>query len=700
MKKFLVGLLIGLPFLSNSQDVNTRGVSLTAQPSGTTGNTYAIVIGISQYKEVTSLKYSDRDAKTFAQYLTSKSGMGLDSSHVYVFLNEKATLYNIGNTLSEIMTKQFKKGDQVIFFFAGHGDYDATIMKDQALLLLHNAPKENYFKNIFTGDFISTADLNSRFIDPMTAKGCKVMLIIDACHAMGMNQELSGGAEGGKVTNLALQSMTSPVKIYSCMANEYSLESEQWGGGRGLFSYMLMEALYGLADVDKNKEVSYKELQRYLEDKVPVYAAPNKQNPVVKLDDPIATVTKVNDSVLLAYTEKKANESMFLAKANIKGGLEDVLATLDSSQRAYYYACDSLLEQNEAAGAYDVFQKFAAVDSTSDLSLQMRRNISVALQEKASAILLPLIESVDQPTPEVADILLAKENLEKAKKLLGENHFFSKPLQARILFLDGYSHLYKYWKASIKTNARMTDEDKAAIEELTRSIELEPNAAYAYYYLGKLYNYVGENEKALKYAAAYQGMIPKSYVACNSLGAVYYKLGDYKEAVNIYKQAIDLNPNYSAMYSNLGLAYKGMGASDSAIVSFQKAIDVNPEFSGSYFKLGEYLFELKKYEEAKTVLSKGVALKSNFGEPYFYMACISSIANDTANAILNLDTAFQKGYTRLKLVAEEPTLNNIRSAPAFKPLLEKYFTEARLKSYPNIYSAATAKTVEETPVEN
>jgi tetratricopeptide (TPR) repeat protein len=658
------------------------------------------VIGISQYKEVTSLKYSDRDAKVFAQYLTSKTGMGLDSTHVFVFLNEKATLNNIGNTLSEIMTKQYKKGDQVIFFFAGHGDYDATIMKDQALLLLHNAPKENYFKNIITGDFISTADLNSRFIDPMTAKGVKVMLIIDACHAMGLNKELSGGAEGGKVTNLALQSMTSPVKIYSCMANEYALESEQWGGGRGLFSYMLMEALYGMADVDENKEVSYKEMQRYLEDKVPVYAAPNKQNPVVKLDDPIAMVTKVNDSVLLAYKEKKAHETVFLAKANIKGGLEDVLNTLDATQRAYYYACDSLLEQNDAAGAYDVYQKFAAVDSTSDLSRQMRRNISVALQEKASSILLPLIESVDQPTPEMADILAAKDNLEKAQKLLGETHFFYKPLQARILFLEGYSHLYKYWKASIRTNVRIDEEDRVAIEQLIASIALEPNAAYAYYYLGKLYNYVGENDKALKYAEAYQGMIPKSYAACNSLGAVYYKLGNFSEAVNVYNKAIYLNPNFSAIYSNLALAYKGMGATDSAVATFQKAIDVNPEFSGSYFKLGEYLFELKKYDKAKDVLTKGVALKSNFGEPYFYLGCIASINSDTSTAIIYLDSAFQKGYTRLKLVAEEPTLNNIRTAPAFKTLLEKYFTEARLKSYPNIHSSADAKTNEETPGEN
>ena len=36
----------------------------------------------------------------------------------------------------------------------------------------------------------------------------------------------------------------------SCQPNEYSIEGEQWGGGRGAFSYHLVDALYGLADAN------------------------------------------------------------------------------------------------------------------------------------------------------------------------------------------------------------------------------------------------------------------------------------------------------------------------------------------------------------------------------------------------------------------------------------------------------------------
>ncbi|MBK7305024.1 MAG: hypothetical protein IPI90_17740 [Saprospiraceae bacterium] len=37
-------------------------------------------------------------------------------------------------------------------------------------------------------------------------------------------------------------------KILSCQPNEFSLEGEQWGGGRGVFSYHLVDGLFGLAD--------------------------------------------------------------------------------------------------------------------------------------------------------------------------------------------------------------------------------------------------------------------------------------------------------------------------------------------------------------------------------------------------------------------------------------------------------------------
>ena len=37
-------------------------------------STYALIVGVSKYKEVSSLRYADRDAQSFADFLKSKAG--------------------------------------------------------------------------------------------------------------------------------------------------------------------------------------------------------------------------------------------------------------------------------------------------------------------------------------------------------------------------------------------------------------------------------------------------------------------------------------------------------------------------------------------------------------------------------------------------------------------------------------------------
>ena len=141
MRKVIFYFFGLLPFISAAQVINTRGTVITADTVKNTGTTYALVIGISKYKEVNPLNFADKDAMVFADYLVNKNGMALDTNNVKLFVNEKATMSNIGNAISDIIIKNLKKGDKVIFFFAGHGDYDANILKDQALLLLYGAPR-------------------------------------------------------------------------------------------------------------------------------------------------------------------------------------------------------------------------------------------------------------------------------------------------------------------------------------------------------------------------------------------------------------------------------------------------------------------------------------------------------------------------------------------------------------------------------
>jgi tetratricopeptide (TPR) repeat protein len=651
MKKIAAFLIFIASLDAFAQD--TRGIG-TKSTGVEEGNTYAIVIGISTYKDVNPLKYAHQDAEVFANFLLSRDGMALDPVNVKLFLNEKATLANIGSSLSDLMGKNLKKGDRIIFFFAGHGDYDANILKDQALLLLYGAPKQNYFQNIFSGDFISTSDLNSRFIDPLAARGCEVMLIVDACHATGMNKNLSGGAEGGKITSMALQSMTSPIKIYSCQANELSLESQQWGGGRGLFSYVLMEGLYGMADADNNKTVTLRELGRYLEDHVATLAAPNKQEPIVKMEDPTRVISKVNEGFLASYKSQKDKGLVFIAKADTKGSMDVQLQKMDSSQSQLYLETDSLIDKNELEKAYEKFLEIEKSDKESDASLQLRRNLSAALQHSAAELLLPMLEDVSRASSNIPAIQKARHDLERAAHLLGEKHFLYKNLQARLLFLKAYIYsLERGIRTIVSGDTRyVVGDDSLALTWLNESVRLEPNAPYTWYYIGFFNRVLGKYELAKEYIEKYLNLIPHSSVAHGRMGAILANLKRNDEALVHLQKALALDPKNTFAMNDLGLVYTRLGRKEEALAIYLKAVETDPMFFVGYYNI----------------------------------CCYYSLAGNHEKALYYLRKSFETGkLNNLKLLQNDTDLDPIRTTKEFKDLLEEFLKAEDLAKYPDMY---------------
>ncbi|HSU29100.1 MAG TPA: tetratricopeptide repeat protein, partial [Chitinophagaceae bacterium] len=602
-------------------------------------------------------------------------------------------------------------------------------------------------------DFISTADLNSRFIEPLTTKGCEVVLIVDACHASGLNRNLSGGVEGGKITMMALENMTSPVKMYSCQASQYSLESEQWGGGRGLFSYVLMEGLYGMADADNNKVVSLREIQRYLEDNVPTLASPNKQDPIIKIDNPKRAISKVNDLLLNEYKVQKSKNLPFMARADIKGGMDGLIRAMDTTRQRLYRECDSLINVKELEKAYAVFKAYAQLDSTSEVSLQLRRNLSASLQEKTAAILTPMLEDASKVDVTREEVMLAIDDLEKATELLGPANFLYKNLVARKLFLQAF--VIK--KFNVKGNP------DAALAMLEESAKLEPNAPYTYYYMGLFHRDKNDKDKSKKNFKQYVDLIPSSGWAYNNLGYSDVDAGSFDEAINNYQQAIRIfkdstgkkGRGYVTSMNNLGMVYTKLGQYDKAEPLF---VDANkfkvdmvtvmgfPGFPGIpgmpdsmhgvnnlgklYVRKGDYdkaepilvtsseeakkifgpdhpayartivdIGELKGktgnydkaieyFDEALTIMDKVLGADNpRSGEIYFQKGVIYVMEKNNAQALENFEKAFQMKYHDLKNIELNKSLDPIRTTPAFKKLLKKYFSEKELDRHSRMFSA-------------
>lgn len=102
-----------------------------------TTKTYAVVIGIASYenKNIRQLVYSDKDAQLFAQWLQSSSGGNVPLSNIRILLNEQATIAAIYNAL-DWLKEQCNEGDEVYFYFSGHGDVETVDQKTKVIYWL------------------------------------------------------------------------------------------------------------------------------------------------------------------------------------------------------------------------------------------------------------------------------------------------------------------------------------------------------------------------------------------------------------------------------------------------------------------------------------------------------------------------------------------------------------------------------------
>jgi tetratricopeptide (TPR) repeat protein len=129
-------------------------------------------------------------------------------------------------------------------------------------------------------------------------------------------------------------------------------------------------------------------------------------------------------------------------------------------------------------------------------------------------------------------------------------------------------------------NARFDRRDYVgAIEEYSRSIQINPNADNAY-------NNRGNARLAIKdYAGAISDynralrINPNHSLAYYNRGLAYARLENHREAILNYTQAIRVNPSYALAYNNRGVSRSALGDYAGAIDDYNRAIRLDPNYS-------------------------------------------------------------------------------------------------------------------------
>ncbi|MBK9108768.1 MAG: caspase family protein [Saprospiraceae bacterium] len=625
------------------------------------GEVYAVVVGISDYqdKEIPDLRFAHKDAEAFANYLRSSAGGSLDHDHLKVLMNEQATAAQFAIAL-DWLWEVVKEGDQVIIYFSGHGDVEKKSLTQPGYLLCWDAPSRVYLAGgalalpMFQ-DVISTLSVQNK---------AKVVVITDACRS----GKLAGSSVGGsQITgaNLAKQ-YANEIKILSCQPNEYSIEGEQWGGGRGAFSYHLIDALYGMADLNTDLIVSLQEAGRYLEDHVSAEVAPVSQVPMIigNRTDPIA---HVDVNMLASMKTGKLSQMSFLSSIDARGIEEEVLVQVDTSIKRNYRLFKQALNEkvflvpdNACADFY--YEQLMKEPKLSRLHSTLKRNYAAALQDDAQQAINRYMKA------DVSELSLSQKSkvvrysdfprqLARAANLLGQNHYLYRTLQARSAYFEGFPLIH---------GGEFTqDMIKRAALKFQESIHWDPNmplallglawihgfgwaqADSAEYYTHKatinspswilpfvrlseiystmLFDFV-KSKEYLDRAAQIDSSSPLYWEA---EGSFYFEQHRYSEAELIFKKIIENASSSICMpcaQNSLVKIYINTDRLPEAMELAKKLIISDSSNSTSHNTLGIVLTKMGKYKDAENEFRIAVQLSANQTNPemaiYYWKAYI------------------------------------------------------------------------------
>ncbi len=239
---------------------------------------FAVVIGISQYdhfgSSISNLKYADRDAKSFLEFLKTPAGGGVTDDAVTLLLNEQATTANIRHALFTFLTAA-QPQDTVVIYIAGHGAPDPHDPRNLYLITADTKPDD------MGGTAFPMWQMQDVF--ERVLKANKVITVADTCHSYGFSgaRAEDAGAKGSNLINQYMERYASKGQravITASDISESSYEDAQWGDGHGVFTYFLLRGLNGEADKNHDGVVTAGELFGYLQNEVPK-ATNGKQNP-------------------------------------------------------------------------------------------------------------------------------------------------------------------------------------------------------------------------------------------------------------------------------------------------------------------------------------------------------------------------------------------------------------------------------------
>ena len=464
------------------------------QPAGVTvPRSYALVVGISQYKNLPQrqLQFADRDAESVYSILISPAGGNFRAENVHKLTGSDATLARLRQELEQWLPGAAKPEDRVLIYFAGHGFvFDGKAYLAPYDLAPNNIPGTGY--PMETMGQVIGGKINARY----------KVLLTDACHSGAITPENSQA-----VNRSLLDLHSSLFSLTASRDRESSFESADWGGGHGIFTYYTVKGLEGEADQNGDGIVTADELAEYVHRNVRE-ATNSRQNPTSERGSfdpqmPLAYIPKT-----LAARAPKAETSEFgtlVLEANVDG----VEVFVDGKSSGVVSKGTPLKLQGLRPGPHTI------------------QGVKMGYEPDG-----PREEMVypGQDTTVTIKILYVRRRNKKAADLLDRGlEYYNK----------GYAENYK----------------KAA-DLFEQSLAADPKFSQAALYLGRAYDALYEDQKSEKAFRQALAIDPDYVEARASFGGMLLDTGSFDEAIRQLNAVVQRDPDHVLALRLLAEAYR------------------------------------------------------------------------------------------------------------------------------------------------
>ena len=513
-------------------------------------HSYAVVAGIATYAALpakSQLHFSERDAEAIYSILISPEGGNFHAENVHRLIGSKATLANLRHELEDWLPSVAKEGDRVLIYFAGHG-FVYPQNGGRAYLAPYDIDPDNIEGTGYPMDRLAMV------IGSKVQAKYKI-LITDSCH--------SGAIRPEDTQNFNHALMDLSKSLFSLTASrdrEQSFESENWGGGHGIFTYYVVRGLEGEADENADGIVTADELQDYVYRNVRE-ASHGRQNPT-------ADQGSFDPQMLLAFVPSRARPS---APDTPKYG--------------------TFIVQTQADGV--------------EFFLDGK---SVGVVNKDKPLKLPglspgphTIQGVkmgyepDGPREETVYPGQASTVLIRTLIARRRNRAAADALDRGLAFYNkGYAENYK-----------------KALAEFQKALDADPTYSQAALYLGRAYNALFDEQNAGKYFRKAIEIDPDYLEARASFGGMLLDIGDTDEAIRQFETVLGRQAGDVLALTNLAEAYRVKGLYPDSIESARKASKLAPQYAEPHLWMAESLRLSGQYEPSKAEYETYLRL-SNF----------------------------------------------------------------------------------------